>query len=184
MSDGEQQVDYFESDTKLSECRRQSDQLEYFSHAYCQLYGEWRDASARLAEIQKTQPLLIALTLLAGAVLLIIAAYQGNNAISAAVAIVTASIVYAVIDRSRRESLRHDEIRRAKESFGVSLYLAGVDLSLSTLEESISKDISGHWSFNDKYATWRDRQLNNVFFRVYGVVVPKEVIQTICRRPA
>jgi len=183
MSDDENKPDYFDSDTKLSECRRQSDQLEYFSHAYCRLYGEWRDASARLAETQRTQPLLIALILLAGAALLVLAALQGNNPISAAIAIATASAVYAVLDRTRRESLRHDEIRRTKESFGVSLYLAGVDLSLSLLEEAISKDISGNWSFNAKYPAWRDRQLNNVFFRVYGVIVPKEVIQTICRRP-
>jgi hypothetical protein len=183
MSDVEKTIDYFESDTKLSECRRQSDQLDYFSHAYCQLYGEWQDASARVAEIQKAQPLLIALTLLAGAVLLTIAASRGNNAISAAVAIITATIVYAVIDRTRRELLRHDEIRRAKDSFGVSLYLTGVDLSLPILEESVSKDISGNWGFNNKYAAWRGRQLSNVFFRVYGVVVPQDVIETICRRP-
>jgi len=174
---------FLASDAKVIECRRQSDQLEYFAHAYCKLYGEWRDSTAALAEMRQQQKLfytlIFSVTLL---VLMLLVFVDAAVGLVAVLLVLAAAAIYLVNDRVVRQDERRDQIRRDKERFGVSLFLAGVDLSLAQLEEAISKNVLGEWTFNAAYGRWREDRLKSVFYRVYGTVVPREVIEKICSR--
>jgi hypothetical protein len=96
------------------------------------------------------------------------------------IVIVGAALAYGVLDRVRREEDRFDEIKRSKDRFSTTLYLAGVDLHLGVLEEAITKNTAGEWVFNAKFNEWRNDRLNSIFYRVYGMAVPKNVIDKIC----
>lgn len=174
---------FLASDAKVIECRRQSDQLEYFAHAYCKLYGEWRDSTAEFVLLKQQQKLLYTLIFSVTLLLLLLLLFLGAAVgLVAVLLVIAAAAVYLVNDRVVRQNERRDQIRRDKERFGVSLYLAGVDLSLAQLEEAISKNILGEWTFNTAYARWREERLKSVFYRVYGTIVPREVIDKICSR--
>jgi len=176
--------DFLNADVKIAECRRQSDQLDYFAHSYCKLYGDWQDSEARTTKMRERQPLLliiivVILILLLGLNFLL---GDGSSDIGAAFIIGAAIGVYVVIDQGRREESRCDEIRRAKESFSASLFLAGVDLSIPLLEETLVRDPSGKWILGSQFREWRMTQLNSVFYRVFGVMVPAEIIEKACSR--
>lgn len=96
------------------------------------------------------------------------------------IVIIGAALAYGVLERVRREEDRFDEIKRSKERFSTTLYLAGVDLHLGVLEETITKNTAGEWVFNAKFNDWRNDRLNSIFYRVYGMAVPKNVIDKIC----
>lgn len=175
------QPDFFSSDAKVAECRRQSDQLNYFAHSYCKIYGEWLDAIARLHEERQRQPLLLTLITAIAAVLVATVYTATTSAVLASmIVIVGAALAYGVLDRVRREEDRFDEIKRSKDRFSTTLYLAGVDLHLGVLEEAITKNTAGEWVFNAKFNEWRNDRLNSIFYRVYGMAVPKNVIDKIC----
>ena len=175
------QPDFFSSDAKVAECRRQSDQLNYFAHAYCKIYGDWLDAIARLQEERQRQPLLLTLITAIAAVLVATVYTATTSAVLASmIVIVGAALAYGVLDRVRREEDRFDEIKRSKDRFSTTLYLAGVDLHLGVLEEAITKNTAGEWVFNAKFNEWRNDRLNSIFYRVYGMAVPKNVIDKIC----
>ena len=175
------QPDFFSSDAKVAECRRQSDQLNYFAHSYCKIYGEWLDAIARLHEERQRQPLLLTLIIAITAVLVATVYTATTSAVLASmIVIVGAALAYGVLDRVRREEDRFDEIKRSKDRFSTTLYLAGVDLHLGVLEEAITKNTAGEWVFNAKFNEWRNDRLNSIFYRVYGMAVPKNVIDKIC----
>ena len=108
--------------------------------------------------------------------------HSGSSGLGAAFIIGAAIAVYMVIDQGRREESRCDEIRRTKESFSASLFLAGVDLSIPLLEETLVKDPTGTWVLGSKFREWRMAQLNSVFHRVFGVIVPAEIIEKACSR--
>jgi len=175
------QPDFFSSDAKVAECRRQSDQLNYFAHSYCKIYGDWLDAIARLQEERQRQPLLLTLITAIAAVLVATVYTATTSAVLASmIVIVGAALAYGVLDRVRREEDRFDEIKRSKDRFSTTLYLAGVDLHLGVLEEAITKNTAGEWVFNAKFNEWRNDRLNSIFYRVYGMAVPKNVIDKIC----
>lgn len=175
------QPDFFSSDAKVAECRRQSDQLNYFAHSYCKIYGDWLDAIARLQEERQRQPLLLTLITSIAAVLVATVYTATTSAVLASmIVIVGAALAYGVLDRVRREEDRFDEIKRSKDRFSTTLYLAGVDLHLGVLEEAITKNTAGEWVFNAKFNEWRNDRLNSIFYRVYGMAVPKNVIDKIC----
>ena len=179
--------DFLSADVKIAECRRQSDQLDYFAHSYCKLYGDWQDSEARLRMVRERQPLLlimivVILVFLLGINFLMGRMGSGSSGLGAAFIIGAAIAVYMVIDQGRREESRCDEIRRTKESFSASLFLAGVDLSIPLLEETLVKDPTGTWVLGSKFREWRMAQLNSVFHRVFGVVVPAEIIEKACSR--
>ncbi|MEY3976666.1 MAG: hypothetical protein RLZZ33_1721 [Pseudomonadota bacterium] len=175
------QPDFFSSDAKVAECRRQSDQLNYFAHSYCKIYGEWLDAIARLQEERQRQPLLLVL-IAAIVVTLMTSVYvvTSNPVLTSMIVILGAALVYGVLERVRREEERFDEIKRSKDRFSTTLYLAGVDLHLAVLEDAIAKNTAGEWVFNSKFNDWRAHRLNSIFYRVYGTAVPKTVIDKIC----
>lgn len=175
------QPDFFSSDAKVAECRRQSDQLNYFAHSYCKIYGEWLDAIARLHEERQRQPLLLTLITAITAVLVAtVYTVTASPALASMIVIIGAAFAYGVLERVRREEDRFDEIKRSKERFSTTLYLAGVDLHLGVLEETITKNTAGEWVFNAKFNDWRNDRLNSIFYRVYGMAVPKNVIDKIC----
>ena len=175
------QPDFFSSDAKVAECRRQSDQLNYFAHSYCKIYGEWLDAIARLQEERQRQPLLLTLITAIAAVLAATVYTATTSAVLASmIVIIGAALAYGVLERVRREEDRFDEIKRSKDRFSTTLYLAGVDLHLGVLEEAITKNTAGEWVFNAKFNEWRNDRLNSIFYRVYGMAVPKNVIDKIC----
>ena len=175
------QPDFFSSDAKVAECRRQSDQLNYFAHSYCKIYGEWFDAIARLQEERQRQPLLLTLITAIAAVLAATVYTATTSAVLASmIVIIGAALAYGVLERVRREEDRFDEIKRSKDRFSTTLYLAGVDLHLGVLEEAITKNTAGEWVFNAKFNEWRNDRLNSIFYRVYGMAVPKNVIDKIC----
>ena len=175
------QPDFFSSDAKVSECRRQSDQLNYLAHSYCKMFGELQDAAARLQEVRQRQPLLLTLIVAATAVFMATVYTVTSSSVFASVIVVLgAALVYGVLERARLEEERFDEVRRSKERFNTTLYLAGVDLHLPILEDSIIKNTAGEWVFNAKFNDWRTDRLNSIFYRVYGVAVPKNVIDKIC----
>jgi len=176
--------DFLNADVKIAECRRQSDQLDYFAHSYCKLYGDWQDSEARIKIMRTRQPLLLIMIVV---ILIFLLGLNfllggGSSGIGAAFIIGAAIAAYVVIDQGRREESRCDEIRRAKESFSASLFLAGVDLSIPLLEETLVKDPSGKWILGSQFKEWRMTQLNSVFYRVFGVVVPAEIIEKACSR--
>ncbi len=175
------QPDFFSSDAKVAECRRQSDQLNYFAHSYCKIYGEWLDAIARLHEERQRQPLLLTLITAITAVLVAtVYTVTASPVLASMIVIIGAALTYGVLERVRREEDRFDEIKRSKERFSTTLYLAGVDLHLGVLEETITKNTAGEWVFNAKFNDWRNDRLNSIFYRVYGMAVPKNVIDKIC----
>ncbi|MEN9527227.1 MAG: hypothetical protein RLY56_1178 [Pseudomonadota bacterium] len=175
------QPDFFSSDAKVAECRRQSDQLNYFAHSYCKIYGEWLDAIARLHEERQRQPLLLTLITAITAVLVAtVYTVTASPVLASMIVIIGAALAYGVLERVRREEDRFDEIKRSKERFSTTLYLAGVDLHLGVLEETITKNTAGEWVFNAKFNDWRNDRLNSIFYRVYGMAVPKNVIDKIC----
>lgn len=176
--------DFLSADVKIAECRRQSDQLDYFAHSYCKLYGDWQDSQERIRALRERQPLLLLMIVVTLACLLGVALLIGSasSSMSAAFVIGAAIATYVIIDQGRREESRCDEIRRAKESFSASLFLAGVDLSLPLLEETIVKDLQGKWILGSKFKEWRMTQLNSVFYRVFGVIVPADIIEKVCTR--
>ena len=175
------QPDFFSSDAKVAECRRQSDQLNYFAHSYCKIYGEWLDAIARLQEERQRQPLLLMLiTAIAAVLMAAVYAVTESPVLASMIVVVGAALAYGVLERVRREEDRFDEIKRSKDRFSTTLYLAGVDLHLAVLEDAITKNIAGEWVFNSKFNDWRADRLNSIFYRVYGVAVPKNVIDKIC----
>ncbi len=175
------QPDFFSSDAKVSECRRQSDQLNYLAHSYCKMLGEWQDAAARLQEVRQRQPLLLTLIAAITAVLMAtVYTVTSSSVFASMIVILGAALVYGVLERARLEEQRFDEVRRSKERFNTTLYLAGVDLHLPILEDSITKNTAGEWVFNAKFNDWRTDRLNSIFYRVYGVAVPKNVIDKIC----
>jgi len=96
------------------------------------------------------------------------------------IVVIGAALAYGVLERVRREEDRFDEIKRSKDRFSTTLYLAGVDLHLAALEDTITKNIAGEWVFNSKFNDWRIDRLNSIFYRVYGMAVPKNVIDKIC----
>ena len=165
----------------MAECRRQSDQLNYFAHSYCKIYGEWLDAIARLQEERQRQPLLLMLiTAIAAVLMAAVYAVTESPVLASMIVVVGAALAYGVLERVRREEDRFDEIKRSKDRFSTTLYLAGVDLHLAVLEDAITKNIAGEWVFNSKFNDWRADRLNSIFYRVYGVAVPKNVIDKIC----
>jgi len=175
------QPDFFSSDAKVSECRRQSDQLNYLAHSYCKMFGEWQDAAARLQEVRQRQPLLLTLIAATTAVLMAtVYTVTSSSVFASMIVILGAALIYGVLERARLEEQRFDEVRRSKERFNTTLYLAGVDLHLPILEDSITKNTAGEWVFNAKFNDWRTDRLNSIFYRVYGVAVPKNVIDKIC----
>jgi hypothetical protein len=175
------QPDFFSSDAKVSECRRQSDQLNYLAHSYCKMFGEWQDAASRLQEMRQRQPLLLTLIAATSAVLMAtVYTVTSSSVFASMIVILGAALVYGVLERARLEEQRFDEVRRSKERFNTTLYLAGVDLHLPILEDSITKNTAGEWVFNAKFNDWRTDRLNSIFYRVYGVAVPKNVIDKIC----
>jgi len=176
--------DFLSADVKIAECRRQSDQLDYFAHSYCKLYGDWQDSEARMNMMRERQPLLLIMIVMVLVFLLGLNFLlgSGNSGIGAAFIIGAAIAAYVVIDQVRREESRCDEIRRSKESFSASLFLAGVDLSIPLLEETLVRDPSGKWILGSQFGKWRMTQLNSVFYRVFGVVVPAEIIEKACSR--
>lgn len=174
---------FLSSEAKVIECRRQSDQLEYFAHAYCKLYGEWRDSIAELVAMKQQQKLFYTLIFSVTLLMLLLLVFLGGAiGLIAVLLVLAAAAIYLVNDRVTRQDERRDQIRRDKERFGVSLYLAGVDLSLAQLEEAISKNALGEWTFNAAYGRWREARLQSMFYRVYGTIVPREVIDKICSR--
>ena len=180
-SEQSSQPDFFSSDAKVAECRRQSDQLNYFAHSYCKIYGEWLDAIARLQEERQRQPLLLMLITAISAVLVAaIYAVTESPVLASMIVVIGAALAYGVLERVRREEDRFDEIKRSKDRFSTTLYLAGVDLHLAALEDTITKNIAGEWVFNSKFNDWRADRLNSIFYRVYGMAVPKNVIDKIC----
>ena len=180
-SEQSSQPDFFSSDAKVAECRRQSDQLNYFAHSYCKIYGEWLDAIARLQEKRQRQPLIVTLIILAAAVLMAtVYAVTTSPVLASMIVIIGVAAAYGVLERLRREEDRYDEIKRAKDRFSTTLYLAGVDLHLAVLEDTITKNTTGEWVFNSKFNDWRADRLNSIFYRVYGMAVPKNVIDKIC----
>ena len=175
------QPDFFSSDAKVAECRRQSDQLNYFAHSYCKIYGEWLDAVARLQEERQRQPLLLMLiTAIAAVLMAAVYAVTTSPVLASMFVVLGAALAYGVLERVRREEDRFDEIKRSKDRFSTTLYLAGVDLHLGVLEEAITKNTAGEWVFNAKFNEWRNDRLNSIFYRVYGMAVPKNVIDKIC----
>ncbi|MFZ9904732.1 MAG: hypothetical protein ACO3GE_04950 [Steroidobacteraceae bacterium] len=175
------QPDFFSSDAKVAECRRQSDQLNYFAHSYCKIYGEWLDAITRLQEERQRKPLILTLITAVAAVLVVtVYTSTASSVLATLIVIMSAALAYGVLDRVRREEDRYDEIKRAKDRFSTTLYLAGVDLHLGVLEETITKNTAGEWVFNAKFNDWRNDRLNSIFYRVYGMAVPKNVIDKIC----
>ena len=180
-SEQSSQPDFFSSDAKVAECRRQSDQLNYFAHSYCKIYGEWLDAIARLQEERQRQPLLLMLITAISAVLVAaIYAVTESPVLASVTVVIGAALAYRVLERVRREEDRFDEIKRSKDRFSTTLYLAGVDLHLAALEDTITKNTAGEWVFNSKFNDWRIDRLNSIFYRVYGMAVPKNVIDKIC----
>lgn len=176
--------DFLVSDVKIAECRRHSDQLDYFAHSYCKLYGDWREAQARLTTLRERQPLLlVVIALVLTCALGAVAVLGGSGSGLGLIFIIGAAFAaYLVIDQTRREEARFDEIRRAKENFSASLFLAGVDLSLPLLEETLVRTPDGAWILGARFNEWRMTQLNSVFYRVFGVIVPNEVIERVCSR--
>ena len=175
------QPDFFSSDAKVSECRRQSDQLNYLAHSYCKMFGEWQDAIARLQEARQRQPLLLTLITAVTAVLMAtVYTVTASPVLASMIVVIGAALAYGVLERVRREEDRYDEIKRSKDRFNTTLFLAGVDLHLPILEDSITKNTAGEWVFNAKFNDWRTDRLNSIFYRVYGVAVPKNVIDKIC----
>ena len=175
------QPDFFSSDAKVAECRRQSDQLNYFAHSYCKIYGEWLDAIARLQEERQRQPLLLMLiTAIAAVLMAAVYAVTESPVLASMIVVIGAALAYGVLERVRREEDRFDEIKRSKDRFSTTLYLAGVDLHLAVLEDTITKNTTGEWVFNSKFNDWRADRLNSIFYRVYGMAVPKNVIDKIC----
>lgn len=181
MTEPTQQTDFFSSDAKVAECRRQSDQLNYFAHSYCKLYGDWRDGIDRLQAERQRQPLIFILIIaLCAALMAAVYAATSSAAFASSVILLGGAATYVAIERARREEERLAEIKRSKERFSTTLYLAGVDLHLSILEETITKNTAGEWVFIAKFNDWRDDRLNSIFYRVYGESVPKDVIDKIC----
>jgi hypothetical protein len=175
------QPDFFSSDAKVAECRRQSDQLNYLAHSYCKMFGEWQDAIARLQEARQRQPLLLTLITAVTAVLMAtVYTVTASPVLASMIVVIGAALAYGVLERVRREEDRYDEIKRSKDRFNTTLFLAGVDLHLPILEDSITKNTAGEWVFNAKFNDWRTDRLNSIFYRVYGVAVPKNVIDKIC----
>jgi len=175
------QPDFFSSDAKVAECRRQSDQLNYLAHSYCKMFGEWQDAIARLQEARQRQPLLLTLITAVTAVLMAtVYTVTASPVLASMIVAIGAALAYGVLERVRREEDRYDEIKRSKDRFNTTLFLAGVDLHLPILEDSITKNTAGEWVFNAKFNDWRTDRLNSIFYRVYGVAVPKNVIDKIC----
>ena len=175
------QPDFFSSDATVAECRRQSDQLNYFAHSYCKIYGEWLDAIARLQEERQRQPLLLMLiTAIAAVLMAAVYAVTESPVLASMIVVIGAALAYGVLERVRREEDRFDEIKRSKDRFSTTLYLAGVDLHLAVLEDTITKNTAGEWVFNSKFNDWRADRLNSIFYRVYGMAVPKNVIDKIC----
>ncbi|MBU6212512.1 MAG: hypothetical protein KJS73_09970 [Gammaproteobacteria bacterium] len=175
------QPDFFSSDAKVAECRRQSDQLNYFAHSYCKIYGEWLDAIARLEEERRRQPLLLLLiTAIAAVLIAAVYAVTDSAVLASTIVVIALALAYGMFERVRREEDRFDEIKRSKDRFSTTLYLAGVDLHLAVLEDAITKNTAGEWVFNSKFNDWRVNRLNSIFYRVYGIAVPKNVIDKIC----
>lgn len=176
---------FFASDAKVSKCRRQGDQLDYFAHAYCKFYGDCRDAEARASTLRSTQNLTLVLGAALGIPLLIILSYlRVNQLIIGAVLMLGAGAGYLLVEHVRREHDHVEQLNRERESFGLSAYLTGIDLPLEQLEESIAKNSAGHWNLTAAYGPWRAERLRQIFQRVYGVPVPGAVIDRICPLPA
>jgi hypothetical protein len=183
MSLQDPNFDFFASDAKVGECRRQSDQLDYFVHVYCKLYGDWKDAQARVADLRRNQNLALILGAAIGIPLISALAYLHINQLVIVMTLLLLFVGgYLLLDQVRREQDRCEQLNRERESFGLSAYLTGSDLSLDQLEASISKDLTGHWVLTPAYEPWRDAHLRGVFHRVYGVPVPLDVIKQICQR--
>lgn len=181
MTDQDQNADFFSSDAKVAECRRQSDQLNYFAYSYCKLYGDWRDGISRMQTERQRQPLVLVLIIvLCGGLMAAVYATTSSPALASSIVLLGGAAAYVAIERARREEERLIEIKRSKERFSTTLFLAGVDLHLSVLEETITKDTAGEWVFTPKFNDWRDDRLQSIFHRVYGVSVPKDVIDKIC----
>jgi len=122
----------------------------------------------------------VTLIILAAAVLMAtVYAVTTSPVLAPMIVIIGVTAAYGVLERLRREEDRFDEIKRAKDRFSTTLYLAGVDLHLVVLEDAITKNMAGEWAFNSKFNDWRVDRLNCIFYRVYGVAVPKNVIDKI-----
>jgi len=145
------------------------------------MFGEWQDAIARLQEARQRQPLLLTLITAVTAVLMAtVYTVTASPVLASMIVVIGAALAYGVLERVRREEDRYDEIKRSKDRFNTTLFLAGVDLHLPILEDSITKNTAGEWVFNAKFNDWRTDRLNSIFYRVYGVAVPKNVIDKIC----
>jgi hypothetical protein len=97
------QPDFFSSDAKVAECRRQSDQLNYFAHSYRSVYGEWLGAISRLQEKRQRQLLILILIILATAVLIAtVYAATTSPVLASMIVIIGVAVAYGVLERVRQ----------------------------------------------------------------------------------
>lgn len=177
-------AEFLASDAKVSECRRQGDQIDYFAHAYCKFYGDWKDAAAHAAELRNTQNMSLVLGAALGISLLVALAYlRTSQALIGGILLLGALAAYMLVEHVRRAHDRAAQLNRERESFGLSAYLTGIDLPLESLEQSIAKNIVGQWILTASYRPWREERLRSIFYRVYGGPVPIELINRICPLP-
>lgn len=177
-------AEFFASDAKVAECRRQGDQIDYFAHAYCKLYGDWRDAEARAAALHSTQNLTLLLGAALGIPLLVALTYlRVNQLVIGVLFMLGAGAGYLLVEHVRREHDRAEQINRERESFGLSAYLTGIDVPLESLEAAVAKNVLGHWNLTAAYKPWREERMRSIFYRIYGGPVPAEVIEKICPLP-